>query len=231
MGAEEAAVELIKARASYEAAFPRREVDNAPNLWGLPWGSNTTQGPIEERTFPCIVEASKGSTLKYAVDAEYGVLRCEGVLVTAIFWPANFGLIPQTISEKGKPVSVMILSTAPLENRSSVEIRVVGAAECIDELGPEMKVVGVPKSEPRMREWNSIEVLPFRAVDLRRRNGEVHPTGTSEIFLPRRSHESHGEEAERFGGGEPKAQGSLVSAGDQMKLQKIQFLTYPTNDL
>jgi len=163
--AEEAAVELIKARASYEAAFPRREVDNAPNLWGLPWGSNTTQGPIEERTFPCIVEASKGSTLKYAVDAEYGVLRCEGVLVTAIFWPANLGLIPQTISEKGKPVSVMILSTAPLENRSSVEIRVVGAAECIDELGPEMKVVGVPKSEPRMREWNSIDVVPKHIKD------------------------------------------------------------------
>jgi len=41
----------------------------------------------------------------------------------------------------------------------------VGAAECIDEMGPDIKVIGVPKSEPRMKEWDSIEAVPKHMKD------------------------------------------------------------------
>jgi len=75
---------------------------------------------------------------------------------TSTFWPGNYGFIPQTVAEDGSPVNVMILSTVPLTNGSVAEVRIVGAAECSDELGPDMKLIGVPKSEPRMKEWDSI---------------------------------------------------------------------------
>jgi len=149
----------------YRKAFSDQTIHNAPHLWCLPWSKEASQGPVKQRVFPAIVEAQKHSTNRYCFDTESGVLKCLGPLKTATFYPANAGFIPQTVAEDGKPVDVLILSTLPLQSRCGVEIRIVGAAECIDEMGPDTKVIGVPKSEPRMKEWDDIETVPKHIKD------------------------------------------------------------------
>lgn len=149
----------------YLKNFTDCEVHNAPNLWCLPWESSATRGDPGARVYPCIIECSKHTSNKYVFNADYGVLNCEGPLQTSSFWPGNYGFIPQTVAEHGRPVEVMALSTVPLRNASVAEIRIVGAAECVDEMGPIFKMVGVPKSEPRMAEWTDIEAVPKHIKD------------------------------------------------------------------
>jgi inorganic pyrophosphatase len=163
-GAE--AISKVQAcRADYEQNVSDKAIYNAPNLLCLPWGKDSSQGPVNKRVFPAIVEATKHATNRYAFDSDSGVLKCLGPLKTASFYPANAGFIPQTIAEDGKPVDVLILSSLPLQSRCVVEIRIVGAAECIDEMGPDIKVIAVPKSEPRMKEWDGIEAVPKHIKD------------------------------------------------------------------
>jgi len=165
MNAAEAINAVKVSSQDYEKTFADQTIHNSPNLRCLPWGKDSSAGPMSQRVFPAIVEASKLDSNRYAFDPESGVLKCLGPLKTAAFYPANAGFIPQTVAEDGKPVDVMILSTLPLQSRCGVDIRIVGAAECIDELGPDIKVIGVPKSEPRMREWNCIDAVPNHMKD------------------------------------------------------------------
>jgi inorganic pyrophosphatase len=165
MTAAEAQQAVQASRGEYKSAFADKTIHNAPDLWCLPWGKDASQGPINQRIFPAVVEAKKHSTNRYCFDTEAGVLKCVGPLKTATFYPANAGFIPQTVAEDGKPVDVLVLSTLPLQSRCGVEIRIVGAAECIDEMGPDIKVIGVPKTEPRMKEWLSMETVPHHLQD------------------------------------------------------------------
>jgi len=160
------ALELVRqAHADYGKSFTDQAVHNAANLWCLPWGLEGTQGSPSERVYPSFVEASKHTSNKYAFDSDYGVLKHLRPLKTSTFWPGNYGFIPQTVAEDGRPVDVMILSNVPLRSSSVVEIRIVGAAECIDEMGPDMKMIGVPKTEPRMKEWQTIDHVPKHMLD------------------------------------------------------------------
>jgi len=165
MPAAEAIVIVQASREDYNRAFSDQTIHNAPNLWCLPWGKEASQGPVTKRIFPAIVEATKRSTNRYCFDTDAGVLKCMGPMKTATFYPANHGFIPQTVAEDGKPVDVLILSTLPLQARCGVDIRIVGAAECTDEMGPDIKMIGVPKTEPRMKEWDGISTVPHHLLD------------------------------------------------------------------
>jgi len=165
MNTKEAIDCVSKSKIAYNDKFKDQTIHNAANLWCLPWGGESTSGSVNERIFPAVVEAPKRSTNRYCFDTDSGMLKCIGPLKTATFYPANAGFIPQTIAEDGKPVDVLILSTLKLQSRCGVEIRIVGAAECIDEMGPDVKVIGVPKSEPRMKEWDSIDHVPSHMKD------------------------------------------------------------------
>lgn len=165
LSAQETLAAVQASHAEYQKTFSDQTIHNAPNLWCLPWGKEASQGPVNQRIFPAIVEAQKHGANKYSFDTDSGVLKCLGPLRTATFYPANAGFIPQTVAEDGKPVDVMILSTLPLQSRCCVEIRIVGAAECIDEMGPDTKVIGVPQSEPRMKEWDDIDFVPKHMKD------------------------------------------------------------------
>jgi inorganic pyrophosphatase len=165
MNAKEATAAVQQSQTDYKDYFKDQTIHNSPDLQCLPWGTDASHGPVNERVFPAVVEAPKRSTNRYFFDKDSGVLKCGGPLKTATFYPANAGFIPQTIAEDGKPVDVLILSTLPLQSRCGVEIRIVGAADCIDEMGPDIKVIGVPKSEPRMKEWDGIEHVPKHMLD------------------------------------------------------------------
>eukprot|EP00929_Paragymnodinium_shiwhaense_P006238 TRINITY_DN1092_c0_g1_i1.p2 TRINITY_DN1092_c0_g1~~TRINITY_DN1092_c0_g1_i1.p2 ORF type:complete len:651 (+),score=214.35 TRINITY_DN1092_c0_g1_i1:86-2038(+) len=156
---------VMQARTEYEEFFEDKVVHNAPDLRCLAWMKESTVGEPHERIYPAVVEASKHTSNKYVYDETYGVLAHSAPMKTSTFWPGNYGFIPQTVAEDGRPVDVMLLSTVPLRNNSVAEIRVVGAAKCIDEMGPDLKMVAVPKSEPRMKEWKDITDVPKHMLD------------------------------------------------------------------
>ena len=74
-----------------------------------------------------------GEPVKYEVDKDSGALFVDRFLTTAMYYPANYGYIPHTLSEDGDPVDVLVVTPIPLINGAVVRCRVVGMLKMTDE--------------------------------------------------------------------------------------------------
>lgn len=88
-----------------------------------------------------------GEPVKYEVDKETGVLFVDRFMATAMFYPANYGYIPNTLSEDGDPVDVLVVTPVPLISGAVVRCRVVGMLKMTDEAGVDAKLLAVPISK------------------------------------------------------------------------------------
>ena len=92
-----------------------------------------------------IIEISANSQpVKYEVDKESGASFVDRFLSTAMFYPANYGYIPQTLSEDGDPVDVLVITPVPLIAGSVIRCRPVGMLKMSDEAGIDAKLLAVP---------------------------------------------------------------------------------------
>jgi inorganic pyrophosphatase len=82
--------------------------------------------------------------VKYEVDKDSGVLFVDRFLSTPMFYPVNYGYIPNTLSEDGDPVDVLVVTPVPLINGSVIRCRVVGMLKMTDESGVDAKLLAVP---------------------------------------------------------------------------------------
>lgn len=82
--------------------------------------------------------------VKYEVDKLTGELTVDRFMGTAMQYPCNYGYIPQTLSEDGDAVDVMIVSPAPLLSGCVITCRPVGVLKMIDEAGADPKLLAVP---------------------------------------------------------------------------------------
>ena len=88
-----------------------------------------------------------GEPVKYEVDKESGALFVDRFMTTAMFYPTNYGYIPQTLSEDGDPVDVLVVTPIPLISGSVIRCRVVGMLKMTDESGVDAKLLAVPVSK------------------------------------------------------------------------------------
>lgn len=85
-----------------------------------------------------------GEPVKYEVDKETGALFVDRFMSTAMFYPANYGYIPNTLSEDGDPVDVLVVTPVPLTSGAAIACRVVGMLKMTDEAGVDAKLLAVP---------------------------------------------------------------------------------------
>ncbi len=85
-----------------------------------------------------------GAPVKYEVDKNSGALFVDRFMMTAMFYPANYGYIPNTLSEDGDPVDVLVVTPVPLISGSVIRARVVGMLKMTDESGTDAKLIAVP---------------------------------------------------------------------------------------
>lgn len=88
-----------------------------------------------------------GEPVKYEVDKESGALFVDRFMTTAMFYPTNYGYVPQTLSEDGDPVDVLVVTPTPLISGSVARCRVVGMLKMTDEAGVDAKLLAVPISK------------------------------------------------------------------------------------
>ncbi|HMP59337.1 MAG TPA: inorganic diphosphatase, partial [Gemmatales bacterium] len=70
---------------------------------------DVTPGESLPREFTAVVEISMGSSVKYELDKLTGLLKVDRVLYSAVYYPANYGFIPQTLAEDDDPLDVLVL--------------------------------------------------------------------------------------------------------------------------
>lgn len=88
-----------------------------------------------------------GEPVKYEVDKETGALFVDRFMATAMFYPTNYGYIPNTLSEDGDPVDVLVITPVPLISGAVIPCRVVGMLKMTDEAGVDAKLLAVPTTK------------------------------------------------------------------------------------
>jgi inorganic pyrophosphatase len=82
--------------------------------------------------------------VKYEVDKASGALFVDRFMSTAMHYPCNYGYIPQTLSDDGDPVDVLVVTPIPLVHGCVVRCRPVGMLKMTDEAGVDAKLIAVP---------------------------------------------------------------------------------------
>lgn len=88
-----------------------------------------------------------GAPIKYEFDKESGALVVDRFLHTAMFYPANYGFIPQTLSADGDPLDVLVIAQVPVTPGAIIRCRPIGALIMEDEAGGDEKILAVPVDE------------------------------------------------------------------------------------
>ena len=103
-----------------------------------------------------------GLPVKYELDKQTGVLFVNRFLHTTMFYPGNYGFIPQTLARDGDPIDVIVLSQSAVVPGAVVRSRPVGVLLMEDEAGPDEKIIAVPveKLNPYYRDVRTLDDLP-----------------------------------------------------------------------
>jgi inorganic pyrophosphatase len=110
-----------------------------------------------------------GSSVKYELDKKTGLLRLDRVLYSAVYYPANYGFIPQTYAEDDDPLDVLVLCQEALAPLTLVTSRVIGLMTMVDAGKKDHKVLAVAVDDPEFNSFHdAAELPPHRLMMLRR---------------------------------------------------------------
>ena len=92
-----------------------------------------------------IIEIPVGGTpVKYELDKSSGAMFVDRFLHTAMFYPGNYGFIPQTLSQDGDPIDVLVIAPVAVVSGAIIRCRPVGALLMEDQAGLDEKIIAVP---------------------------------------------------------------------------------------
>jgi inorganic pyrophosphatase len=125
-----------------------------------PWHDIAIDESAIANAFPAVIEIPKGSTNKYELDKDTGLLRLDRVLYSAVYYPADYGFIPRTYCDDGDPLDVLVLGSEPVHPLTIVEARAIGAMRMRDEKGGDDKIVAVSVRDPAFADYADKDQLP-----------------------------------------------------------------------
>lgn len=99
---------------------------------------------IPDDFFTLIEIPANHAPIKYELDKQSGQLFVDRFLSTPMFYPANYGFIPNTLSEDGDPLDVLLVTPCPVSPGVVIRSRPVGVLYMTDESGPDAKIIAVP---------------------------------------------------------------------------------------
>ena len=129
-----------------------------------PWHDTYVDDTVLATAFPVIVEIPKGSTNKYELDKETGLLRLDRVLYSAVHYPADYGFIPRTYCDDGDPLDVLVLGQEPVYPLTIVQARAIGVMRMRDEKGVDDKIVAVSVRDPSFADYTDKAQLPAHVL-------------------------------------------------------------------
>src|SRR6516225_5525046 len=119
--------------------------------------------------FTAIIEIPMGSSVKYELDKETGMLRLDRILYSAVHYPANYGFIPQTLAEDDDPLDVLVLCQEAVAPLTLVNARAIGLMTMIDSGKKDHKVLAVAIDDPEYNGFRQTTELPTHRLNMLRR--------------------------------------------------------------
>jgi len=122
--------------------------------------------PLE---FRAVVEIPAGSSVKYELDKETGLIKLDRILYSAVYYPANYGFIPQTLAEDDDPLDVLVLCQEPVVPLTLIHARVIGLMTMIDTGKRDHKIISVATQDPEFNSYKEAHEIPEHRLAMLRR--------------------------------------------------------------
>jgi inorganic pyrophosphatase len=127
---------------------------------------SVSAGRNSPEEFNVIVEIPAHSDpIKYEVDKDSGALFVDRFMMTSMHYPCNYGYVPETVSDDGDPVDVLVITPFPVAMGAVVPCRAIGVLKMEDEAGQDAKLLAVPIDRvlPIYKHWRKPEdIAPER---------------------------------------------------------------------
>jgi len=123
--------------------------------------------------------------IKYEIDKDSSALFVDRFMATPMFYPANYGYIPNTLADDGDPLDVLVVTPHPVAPGSVIRSRPVGVLHMTDDGGGDAKLIAVPARQAE------------RAVP--RHQGIHRPAGTADPANPALLRELQGSRTRQVG--------------------------------
>jgi len=124
-----------------------------------PW-HNVSAGDNIPNEVIGIIEIPKGTRAKYELDKESGLLKLDRVLYSSVYYPANYGFIPQTYCDDKDPLDILILSQIDIVPMCIVPAKIIGVMRMLDNGEADDKIIAVAVGDPSVSHINDISELP-----------------------------------------------------------------------
>ena len=115
-----------------------------------------------------IIEIPRGSRAKYEIDKASGLIKLDRVLYASMYYPLNYGFIPQTLGEDHDPLDIVVLTQVSVVPRCMIPSKVIGVMRMIDRGEADDKIIAVAEQDASVSLINDVNELPeFFRVELK----------------------------------------------------------------
>jgi inorganic pyrophosphatase len=134
-----------------------------------PW-HDVTPGENIPQEFAAIIEIPFGSNVKYELDKASGMLKLDRILYSAVYYPANYGFIPQTLAEDDDPLDVLVLCQETVVPLTLIpHCRTIGLMTMIDAGKKDHKIISVASDDPEFNNYHEAAEMPQHRLTMLRR--------------------------------------------------------------
>jgi len=116
--------------------------------------------PKYPHIIPAFIEVAEKSRMKYEWDHTRNSLVLDRVLHSAVFYPHNYGFIPETLCDDGDPLDVLVMCQEPLIPGCIVDVRPICYMVMEDEKGRDEKLLAVVNKDPLYSHINDMNDIP-----------------------------------------------------------------------
>jgi inorganic pyrophosphatase len=105
--------------------------------------------------------------VKYEMDKDSGAIFVDRFIATPMYYPCNYGFVPNTLSDDGDPCDVLVVSDYPVISGAVISAKPVGVLIMEDEKGMDEKIIAVPakKLNSQYENIESYKELPENLIN------------------------------------------------------------------
>ena len=133
--------------------------------------SHISPGLAPPKDLNVIIEISAhAGPVKYEVDKDLDALVVDRFMPAPMFYPANYGYIPQTLAGDGDPLDVLVVTPCAVQSGAIVRCRPIGVLNMTDEKGQDIKVLAVPHDNitslyHAVQEYTDLPVMLLKQIE------------------------------------------------------------------
>ena len=117
---------------------------------------------MNHNVIDALIEIPLGSKNKYELDKSTGRIKLDRVLYAAMIYPAEYGVIEETLAPDGDQLDILVICNDPTFPGCMVPARVLGYLDMVDGGKLDYKLISVVDCDPRYDSVQELEDLsPF----------------------------------------------------------------------